>query len=58
MAWSVEPVPSREERRERNDDPRDDVHRDNVPPPAHEGPSRCPVSFARVKLAVIASILL
>ena len=51
-------MPSREERRERNDDCHDDGHRDNVPPPAHEGLSRYPVSFARAKLAVISSILL
>ena len=47
MAWSLVTTPSREEQRERNDDSRDDVHRDHVPPSAHEGLSRYPVSFAQ-----------
>jgi len=51
-------MPSLEELRERNDDSRDDVHRDHVPPSAHEGPSRYPVSFAQPNLAVISAILL
>ena len=51
-------MPSLEERRERNDDAHDHVHRDHVPPPAHEDPSRYPVSFPQAKLAVISAILL
>ena len=57
-AWPVRPTPSLEELRERNDDSRDDVHRDHVPPSAHEGPSRYPVSFAQANLAGISAILL
>jgi hypothetical protein len=44
--------------RERNDDSRDDVHCDHLPPSAREGPSRYPVSFAQPNLAVISAILL
>jgi len=40
-------MPDRGEQRERNDAPHDDVRRDHVPPPTHEGPSRYPVSFAQ-----------
>ena len=51
-------MPSLEELCESNDESRDDVHRDHVPPSAHEGPSRYPVSFAQFNLAVISAILL
>jgi hypothetical protein len=51
-------MPGLEKPRERNDDSRDDVHRDHVPPWVHEGPSRYPVSFPQAKLAVISAILL
>jgi len=46
-------MPSLEELRESNHESRDDVRRDHVPPSAHEGPSRYPVSFAQSNLAVI-----
>ena len=49
---------SLEELPERNDDSRDDVHRDHVPLSAHEGPSRYPVSFAQSSLVVLSAILL
>lgn len=51
-------MPSREERRERNDVSPDDVHRENVPRPAYKRLSRYPVSFAQTKLARTQSILL
>jgi hypothetical protein len=51
-------MPGLAELRDRNGDSHDDVHRDHVPPSAHEAPSRYPLSFAQANLAVISAILL
>jgi hypothetical protein len=53
-AWSLVPMPSLKELRERNDH----AHGDHFPPPTHERPSRYPVCFAQAKLAVLSAILL